>query len=105
MEGWGGAGEKGASAAKADGRSTVVVITALRAQTLVRHGLHSGLCAFGFFPLLFLSLQPICYFDPRKGGVKATAGKRGSETLRRGPAAHLPPLERGGGVGEGGRQG
>ena len=108
-EGRGGAGEKGASAAKADGRSAAVVITALRAQTRIRHGLYSGLCTsqgyhFGFFPLLFLSLHPTCYFDPRKGGVKGTAGKgRGSETLRRGPAAHLLPLERGGG--ERGRQG
>ena len=47
------------------------------------------MCAFGFFPLLFLSLHPICYFDPRKGGVKATAGKRGSETLRRLPTCRL----------------
>lgn len=97
MEGWAGPREKGASAAKADGRSAVVLITARCAQTLIRHGLHSGLCVsqgyhFGFFPLLFLSLHPVCYFDPREGGVKATAGKRRSETLRRGLAAHLPPL-------------
>lgn len=97
MEGWAGAGGKGASAAKADGRSAVVLITARCAQTLIRHGLHSGLCVSrghhsGFFLLCFSLCILSVIFDPREGGVKATAGKRRSETLRRGPAAHLPPL-------------
>ena len=96
MEGWAGAREKGASAAKADGRSAVVLITASCAQTLIRHGLHSGLCVsqghhFGFFPLLFLSLHPVCYFDPGKEELRPLQ-ERGEARLYEGdwlPICHL----------------